>query len=717
MRVGCLCRGEPISEQRVAYDWCREAFPDVQTVSFDEVAMDDVALDGFDVLWWHRDRPLDDTDWLIDSVDAFRNAADEGTGLFFSLHALSAVDVLGIDAIAPDATGTDGIPNPTGILWKTVHADNPLFEGFESLRIHTRGAGVTQPFARYEAVLPERGEIFACGLQADDDHYLRKTVIGWNWRASAVVGVGDALAFHEPTDETSEHNRYQFVENVFSTLVEQPETITDRPQTSGELGALRATVTEHNRPRYHITPPANWLNDPNGLVQWNGRYHVFYQYNPAGPFHGTIHWGHAVSDDLVRWEDEPVALSPDPDGPDRDGCWSGCMVVDEGTPMFVYTGGRGGRQLPCLATAEDSDLRRWRKSPDNPVIEEVPIEVDVLASDHWQAEFRDHCVWKEGEFWYQLIGSGITDVGGTVLLYRSADLRTWTYLGPILTGTWEGAGAMWECPELLDLGEQELLHVSNAEDVWYFLGELDDGRFHTTSRGKLDYGDYYAPQSLSDETGRTLTFGWLPEARLERAQWDAGWSGALSLPRELSLAADGTLRQRPASEIRDLRRDHTVETERAVDGETPLAVSGTALELELTVRVEDAEMFALVVRESDDGAERTPIRYADGELVVDRSSASLDPEVASDEQRMPVETPDGTLSLRVFVDGSVIEVFANERQCLTSRVYPTLPESTGISFDAEGGEAVVERLDIWELGDAWSTTPESDADEFSAPSD
>ncbi|MFC7201475.1 GH32 C-terminal domain-containing protein [Halospeciosus flavus] len=703
MHVGCLRRGEPTSEQRVAYDWCRETFPGASTVSFDDVATGTADLGSFDALWWHRDTPLDGADWLADCAEAFRTAADEGTGLFLSLHALAAVDTLGVDDVPPDATGTDGVTDPEGLLWKTVHDDHPLFEGFDTRRVHTRGAGVTQPFARYEDVLPARGEILACGLRGDDDLYPQKHAVGWDWGASAVVGVGDALAFHEPTDEVCERARHRVVENVLQTLGERPESVTDRPATGDELRSLRGRIDDHNRPRYHLTPPANWLNDPNGLVEWNGRYHVFYQYNPAGPFHGTIHWGHAVSDDLVHWEDEPIALSPDPDGPDRDGCWSGCTVVDDGTPTFVYTGGRGGRQLPCLATADDDSLRTWTKDPANPVIEEVPVEIDVLASEEWHAEFRDHCVWKDGEFWYQVIGSGISEVGGTVLLYRSRDLQEWTYLGPILTGAWEGAGAMWECPELLDLGETQLLHVSNYADVLYFLGDLSDGRFHVDERDLLDYGDFYAPQSMTTESGRELTFGWLPEARSERAQWDAGWSGALSLPRELAVE-DGTLRQRPAPEVRDLRGEHTARTDLVVDGETALDVSGTALELDLTVDVTDAASFALVVRESPDGEERTPVRYdADaGELVVDRSASSLDVETTRDEQRMPVDVEE-TLSLRVFVDGSVVEVFAEERRCLTSRIYPTRADSDGVSLEAEGGEAVVESLDVWELGDAWET--------------
>ena len=96
-----------------------------------------------------------------------------------------------------------------------------------------------------------------------------------------------------------------------------------------------ATSPDPDRPRSHFLPPSNWLNDPNGLIQWRGVYHMFYQYNPAGPFHGTIAWGHASSTDLVHWTHLPVALAPSPDGPDAGGCWSGCAVDDDGVPTII----------------------------------------------------------------------------------------------------------------------------------------------------------------------------------------------------------------------------------------------------------------------------------------------------------------------------------------------------------------------------------------------
>src|ERR1051326_6217456 len=114
------------------------------------------------------------------------------------------------------------------------------------------------------------------------------------------------------------------------------------------------------------------MNDPNGLVQWHGRVHLFYQHNPAGPVRERIAWGHASSADLWTWEDHPLALEPDPSGPDRDGCFSGCAVVADGCPHLLYTGVNGPHQLPCLAEAADQELIRWTRDPGNPVIASPP---------------------------------------------------------------------------------------------------------------------------------------------------------------------------------------------------------------------------------------------------------------------------------------------------------------------------------------------------------
>ena len=121
-------------------------------------------------------------------------------------------------------------------------------------------------------------------------------------------------------------------------------------------------MDDQHRPRYHFLPTKNWMNDPNGVIHWKGRYHLFYQHNPNDTVGNDIHWGHAVSADLVHWTHLPIALAPTPGGPDVDGCWSGCAVDHDGIPTLIYSGNSGGRQLPCIATSDD-DLLTWRNTP------------------------------------------------------------------------------------------------------------------------------------------------------------------------------------------------------------------------------------------------------------------------------------------------------------------------------------------------------------------
>ncbi|WP_101294175.1 GH32 C-terminal domain-containing protein [Halegenticoccus soli] len=705
VRVACLHATDRSVEQRAAHEWCDGAAVAADPVALSDVADGTVDLGDYDAAWWHRDEPLDEVSAeAANCAGALGSYLEDGGGLLLSLRALSAVEPLGVDPVGPDAVGVEDCPKPTGFAPKAVHASHPAFESFGE-RVRTDPAAEDRPFARYESLVPDRGQVLACAVSGDDLLVGRKQVVSWRVGAGAVVGVGAHVVFTAEGDETAA--RDQFVRNLLATLGgDRRPTFTDRYTDEESARALRAALADdHHRPGYHLAAPANWLNDPNGIIHHGGRYHVFYQYNPAGPFHGTIHWGHATSEDLLHWRDEPLALTPSPDGPDRDGCWSGCAVVDaEGTPTLLYTGGRGRDQLPCLATAADDDLRAWEKHPENPIIEETPDDPAILETDDWAAEFRDHCVWREDGAWYQLIGAGTRDGGGAALLYRGESLREWEYVGPLLADGSDDAPpeTVWECPELLDFGDRRLLHVSNYEETVYFVGEADLGApaFEVERRGVLDYGDFYAPQSTRAPDGRYLTWGWLPEARGVAAQWRAGWSGAMSLPRELSIEG-GELAQRPAAELAELRERHAASGERslAAGERLSLGLSGNAYELGLEIDLDPGATFELGLFESPALSERTAVRYDGESVAVDRSRSSHDP-AARGEQRMPVADavgPDGTLSLRAFVDGSILELFANERRCLTGRAYPTRPDADGASLFARGGDVKLRSLDAWEL--------------------
>jgi len=686
----------------------------------------------FDVLWWHRAAPHPDVDPLAEAAGAVDDFLADGGGLLLTLGAMASVDRLSVESVPPDRVGDEALAEPTGVLWRSLYADHPALASLDGLRHPLRARG-TVPAVRYERVLPERGEVLASTVRGDADAPDEVSVVSWTAGDGAVLGVGAPVLFAEPPAGDGPaagrfaETRDRLVAGCLRSLAEDDGT-PGRPTTAADMRRLRERVDDAGedgpggRPKYHLTAPANWLNDPNGLIRWNGRYHVFYQYNPGGPFHNTIHWGHAVSDDLVTWTDEPVALSPSPGGPDRDGCWSGCAVDDDGTPTLLYTGGDGRDQLPCLATTDDPGLRTWEKYAGNPVIESPPADLDVLETEHWRAEFRDHNVWREGGRWHHLVGTGLADGGGAALLYTGETLTEWTYEGALLTGG-PDAGAVWECPELLDLGDRRLLHVSDYENVVYFLGDVEDGEFVVESEGLLDHGDFYAPQSLTDtgdggetrggegdggdEPDRTLTWGWLPEARDVAGQWDAGWSGALSLPRVIGTGPDGGLRQRPADEVAELRTDRLAADETvdlAPDDRRRLDVAGAAIEIEAEIALDDAEAVELSVFETPDRAEHTPVRYErDGTLSVDRAPSSGDHRAFADAQSMSVPPHDEPLSLRIFLDRSVVEIYANGRHCLTSRVYPTRDEAVGVSVVAEGGRASLTSLSAWEMGEAMPT--------------
>jgi len=471
------------------------------------------------------------------------------------------------------------------------------------------------------------------------------------------------------------------------------------------------TTGDPHRPTFHFLPPANWMNDPNGFIQWGPTFHLFYQYNPDAPLHENMHWGHAVSEDLVHWRHLPIALAPTPGGPDSRGCWSGVTVDDDGTPTIIYSGAVGERQRACVATSSDG-LLTWRKDANNPVIPEPPPGLDVT-------EYRDHSVWREPDGWYQLMGAGIRDVGGTALLYRSTDLRHWQYLQPLCGPDQrdpEGvlSGSMWECPDFFALDDRHVLIASvwNAPRLLYAaasVGAYDDHQFTPQVTRELDHGDghFYAPQSTRDHAGRRIVVGWVQEGRSTAAQVAAGWSGCMSVPRELTPGRDGWLCIRPVTELACLRRDPVRMGPTDIQVEQPLVlddVRGNALELDVLVQPAPGDRCGVAVRRAPDGGEQTLIVFdaALGQLTLDRSHASLDPDTRADMHTAPLAlAPGEALRLRIFIDHSILEVFANDTVSISTRIYPTRADSLGVAVMAAQQSTRLLQLDAWRMASIW----------------
>lgn len=479
------------------------------------------------------------------------------------------------------------------------------------------------------------------------------------------------------------------------------------------MSSQRDFSSDRHRPTFHFLPPANWMNDPNGLIQYQGQYHLFYQYNPNGAFWGTMHWGHAMSEDLVHWRHMPVALTPEPGGPDQDGCFSGCAVDVDGVPTLMYTGVRGDDQLPCIATSHDGDLTTWEKYAENPVITTPPSGLETIF-------FRDHSAWKENGSWYQVIGSGIKGSGGAALVYHSRDFYDWQYANPLvpLAEVAQGIGkdaTGWECPDFFEINGRHVLIVSLWDHrplrVAYMVGDYVSERFNPTNDGIVDPGEcFYAPQSFTDEMGRRIMFGWLRESRSDEWQAEAGWSGVMSLPRVLSVLGDGSLATAPAPELKTFRAKHLQllgDDLRTGQG-VPLGdIPGDALELLMRVSPNATGTVGIEVLRSGDGTEATSVTYDVPSKTVSldtrRSSFSNDAEGGVyrvehlDVDERPVE-------LHVFVDHSVVEVFINDEKCISARAYPLSPGAIGTEVISADESPTFERVDAWEMKPCVFTT-------------
>jgi beta-fructofuranosidase len=455
-----------------------------------------------------------------------------------------------------------------------------------------------------------------------------------------------------------------------------------------------------HRPLYHFLPPHCWMNDPNGLIHWGDRYHLFYQHNPHSPAWGEIHWGHAVSSDMFHWEDCPIALSPTPGSWDQSGCWSGCAVNFHQIPTLIYTARNGEQETVCLATSQD-DLLTWQKHPHNPVLAPPPEGVTLSG-------FRDPFVWKNGLGLFMIIGSGYAGKAGAIFLYKSNDLMRWEFLGSLIE--WDNLeyGDMWECPSLISLGTTYLLTFSVMAQgrAVYFLGDLINNKFIPTKRGVLDWGAaYYAPLIFKDNNERAVIFGWSWERRSVAAQDESGWAGVQSLPRQLSLAEDGHLQIEPISEVESLRKDHQ-KIERvtvACNQELVLPISGNCIEINLVVAA-PCNQLALKVLCSPDRSEFTEIGYdrASDVFYLDTRYSSRSPETIKERQELQIDLQEEeSLSVRVFIDRSIIEIFINQKWCLTSRIYPEDKDSLQIVLSGGLDETIIDHISSWRLEGIW----------------
>jgi fructan beta-fructosidase len=474
-----------------------------------------------------------------------------------------------------------------------------------------------------------------------------------------------------------------------------------------------------SRPHYHFTPSSQWMNDPNGLVYYQGEYHLFYQHHPESAIWGPMHWGHAVSRDLISWEHLPIALNPDENGM----IFSGSAVIDwKNTAGFgreamvaIFTQDKSRVQSQSLAYSIDSG-RTWIKYSGNP----------VLSPPNNLRNFRDPKV-----FWYGEQGTGhwvmSVSAGNSILFFTSPNLIDWTPSGGFGFGYGETKG-VWETPDLFELPvdgnpttTRWVLTVgiqdgapAGGSGTQYFIGTFD-GRIFTSENPQdtilwADFGaDYYAAQSWSDEpSGRRIMIGWQNNWNYASVIPTSTWRGTFSLPRQLSLmqTSEGIrLVQQPIPELQSLRGAHQHWQNKTITPGTNLlaSIKGETLEIIAEFQANSSvDRFGFRVRVGAD--EYTAIGFAprENKLFVDRShsgQSDFNPGFAS-AQVADFNPSSGVVRLHIFIDRASVDVFGSDGLvAFSDSIFPS-GQSQGLELFTEGSFVTLNSLDIYHLNSA-----------------
>lgn len=491
-----------------------------------------------------------------------------------------------------------------------------------------------------------------------------------------------------------------------NNIVRNNNEVLDKARIFEEEGIKN--IHKEQRPSFHLSAPIGWINDPNGFSRFEDEYHVFYQYHPYDTKWGPMHWGHSKTIDFIKWEQLPISLAPDQEY-DMGGCFSGSAVESEGKHILMYTGvldkvQEDGshliRQTQCIAIGDGVN---YEKLACNPVITSVSLPEGSNLED-----FRDPKIWKEGDCFYAVIGSRHADGSGQIVLYKTKDLREWTFV-TILDRSENKIGRMWECPDFFNVDGNDIMIVSpmevkaqelkfhNGHNTVYLIGKYDkeNYKFNREDYGTIDFGlDFYAPQTLETKDGRRIMIGWMQSWENNIVPNDFNWCGMMSIPRELTIK-DGKLIQTPIREIKNYYKN-TVKHENVLIKEEVELEGISGRELDMTIEIDSLECKEFIIKIAKNKEYETLITLDPTKNIIsfDRSySARLSDTLHKRE--MNIKNHNGTIKLRLIMDKYSAEIFVNDgEQVMTSTFYTDL-NATNISFYAEGKATInVEKHDI-----------------------
>lgn len=464
------------------------------------------------------------------------------------------------------------------------------------------------------------------------------------------------------------------------------------------------------RQHYHFMAQQGWMNDPNGLIYFRGKYHFFYQYNPYDTYWGAMHWGHAVSDDMLSWEYLPMALAPSEpyDNHKEGGCFSGSAIEHDGKLYLMYTGttnnGEGFVQSQCLAYSEDGI--HFTKYEGNPVL----TAPEGILTD----QFRDPKVWKHEDTYYMVCGAS-RDNKGQALLYWSKDMFHWTFFNVLAEsrGEW---GHMWECPDFYPMGDKYILTFSpmgaGEHTAVYLVGDFDykTGKFNYHVNGEVDWGfDYYAPQSFLAPDGRRIIVGWangwewMPLWKDWGPTYKEGWCGFFNIPREVRMMEDGTLQFLPIVEVETMRENpKQIDTLVVTEKETELtAGDGVCFELKLKIDLEktDADKLELDLRCGEGRKTICLFDFKKAEMSVDRNEADGWSKGIS--RSVMYIKGKKELDVHILSDQSSLEIFTDQYQNNHSNNIFAGDVQNQLKIRAYGGSVIIKDVETYGLKECY----------------
>ena len=459
------------------------------------------------------------------------------------------------------------------------------------------------------------------------------------------------------------------------------------------------------RPSYHLCARTGWMNDPNGFSFYEGQYHLFYQYHPYSTSWGPMHWGHAVSRDLLHWEYLPVVMAPD-ELYDGSGCYSGSAVtLPDGRQLLMYTGVRHEQVAPgilseiqtqCLAVGDGYNYEKYER---NPVLTAADLPDGASHQD-----FRDPKIVQRPDGTYDsYIANRPADGSGQILLYHSEDGFHWSFVKVLIENKGR-LGKMWECPDFFALDGRQVLLTSpqdmlpadfeyhNGNGNLCLIGSWDEEKqeFSEEADQAIDYGiDFYAPQTVLTPDGRRVMIGWMQnwDTVTQHRNSNLPWYGQMTLPRELSIK-NGRLWQWPVRELEQCRSARAEHHETAFTGSrTWDDVSGRKVDLEIRLRPsEEARPYQkFSVRLAKNDRFFTTLSFHPGEniLKIDRKFSGSRRAIIH-QRRARVNSDGGCLDLRIILDLYSMEVFVNGGESVMTATIFTDTEAADIEFLADG---------------------------------